>query len=96
MNKQGVTKDMVKDIEEFHPTTQVFQLPEVNNPEYGFTSLENVYTQDQVPIGLCSSYSTTVEDKGADEVYDATSTDKEIKRFCTLNLAAPLARRANG
>ena len=55
-----------------------------------------MYTYDQVPIALCSSYLRTVENKGAIEVYDATAKERDIKRFCTLNLVGPLKRKADG
>ena len=74
MNKRGVTGNMIETIREFHLATHVLQLSERNDSEYGFISPANVYTHDQVPIALCSSYIKTVDDKGADEVYDATAT----------------------
>ena len=38
----------------------------------------------------------TVGDKGIDEVYDATAKSSDVKRFCTLNLIAPLKQMADG
>ena len=90
INKRGVTGNMIDAIRDFHLATRVLQLSERNDSEYGFTSLANVYSHDQVPIALCSSYIKTVDDKGTDEVYDATAKRRDLKRFCSLNLFAPL------
>jgi len=96
MNKRGVTGNMIETIHKFHLATRVLQLSETNDSEYGFTSPANVYTHDQVPIALCSSYIKTVDDKGSDEVYDATAKGRDLKRFYSLNLCAPLRRMPDG
>ena len=90
INKSGVTGNMIDAICDFHPPTRVLQLSERNDSEYGFTYPANVYSHDQVPIALCSSYIKTIDGKGTDEVYDATAKGRDLKCFCSLNLFAPL------
>ena len=79
MNKKGVTKDMINSVRDFHLSTRIHQLLEENGPVYGYTSPENCYTHDQVPIALCSSYIKTVDTKGVDEVYDASAKGRDLK-----------------
>ena len=96
MNKKGSTSDMIVDVRGYHLRLRVLQLSGTSDPDYGLTSPTRVFTHDQVPISLCSSYAKTVDDKGADEIYDATAKERDIKRFCTLNLIAPLMRLPDG
>ena len=77
-------------ITNYHMATRAFQLSESNEEKWGYTTPEFVYSHDQVPIEMCSSLSKTVNDKGLAEVYDCVSRDKDAKRFCTLNLCAPM------
>ena len=79
----------------FHLSTRVLQLSVIRDRDYGFAS-PNVYTHDQVPIALCSSYTKTVDKKGVAEVYDGTAKSRDLKRFCTLNLYGPLERTEDG
>ena len=95
MNKIGLTGDLTGKVREFHLRTRVFQLSELKDPVYGYASPEYVYTHNQVPIALCSSYFKTVENKGAIEVYDVTAKERDIKCFCTLNLVGPLKGKVN-
>ena len=89
-NAAALKVDWIEKIEKYHLTVRALQLSEMNDPEYGFTKPEYVYTHDQVPIQLCASTATTIEDKGADEIYDCVGNEKDLKRFCSLNLAAPM------
>lgn len=49
-----------------------------------------VVNRDQVPISLCPSYATTVDETGVEVVIDATYDDAAVKRFATLNLFVPM------
>ena len=82
--------DWKKLISDYHMATRAFQLSEINDETWGYTGPECVYTHDQVPIALCSSHATTVNEKGQDEIYDCAGSDTDMKRFCTLNLCAPM------
>ena len=96
MNKKGKLVDIVGLIEEYHLCARVFQLSEINDPQFGFTSPEYAYSHDKVPLALCPSYLRTLDDKGVADVFDATSKANDLKRFCSLNLIAPLKRKADG
>ena len=96
MNKIGLTGDLTGKVQEFHLRTRVFQLYEIRDFVYGYGSQDYVYTYDQVHIVLCNSYVKTVKNKGAIEVYDATAKERDIKCFCTLNLAGHLKRKDSG
>ena len=96
INKKGVTGNMIEAVQQFHRKTRVLQLSERNGSVDGLTSSSNAYTHDQVPIALCSSYTKMVDSKGVDEVYDATAKGRDLKRFCSLNVYAPLKRMADG
>ena len=58
--------------------------------------MANIHTHDQFPIALSLSYLKTVDTKFIGEVFDATANGRELKRFCSLNLFAPLERIAGG
>ena len=89
-NAAALKVDWIEKIEKYHLTVRALQLSEMNDPEYGFTKPEYVYTHDQVPIQLCASTATTIDDKGADEIYVCVVNEKDLKRFWTLNLLAPM------
>ena len=42
-------------------------------------------------MALCSSYSTTLDDKNKDVIWDSTYDSEDTKRFCTLNLTIPMS-----
>ena len=69
------------------------QLSQLNDPVYGLTSPDYVFSHDQVPIELCQKHDKTIDSKGVQEVYDATSKSSDTKRFCTLNLFVPMTLR---
>ena len=48
------------------------------------------------PLLCFRGYAKTVDTKGIREVYDATANGRDLKRFCSLNLFAPLQRTADG
>ena len=85
--EKGHATDLVRD---FHIDTRAFQLQEINDDVYGLTHPTNVYNLDQVPIVLLPSSTTTVEARGAKEVYDGIGKGCDMKRFCTLNLIVPM------
>ena len=64
--------------------TRVFQrkVPEVRETM--------VFNRDQVPVAMAASYSTTIDDKSNDVIWDATFDSEDVKRFCTLNLTIPM------
>ena len=72
-------------IKEYHLDMRVFQLSEVNNPKYGFASLETIYSHDLVPLDLYPSYLQTLDGTRAIEILNATSKSNALKRFCLLN-----------
>ena len=47
-------------------------------------------------MALASSYSTTIDDKNKDAIYDATFDAGDTKPFCTLNLIIPMETAAAG
>lgn len=49
-----------------------------------------VYNHDQVPLQLASSASFSVDDTGADVVWDSITKSSDCKRFATLNLTIPM------
>ena len=51
---------------------------------------ERVFNRDQVPIALASSYSTTIDEKNKEVIWDSTYDSGDVKRFCTLNLTIPM------
>ena len=96
MNKKGATPKMMNDIQEFHTDCRAFQLSAMNDTSYGLTSPEYVYSHDQVPLELADSNKKTLDVRGVDEVYNAVSSDADMKRFCTLNLFVPMKTRDDG
>ena len=93
---QASSEDMMSAIADFHVKTRVLQLSSIHDPQFGLTSKYNVYSHDQVPIGLADSNGTTVHDKGDYHVYDAVGKDTDTKRFCTLNLFGAMQYREDG
>ena len=81
---------------EFHTDCRAFQLSAMNDTSYGLTSPEYVYSHDQVPLELADSNKKTLDVRGVDEVYNAVSSDADMKRFCTLNLFVPMKTRDDG
>ena len=71
-------------ITKFFLDTRVFQQ---SVPDIAPT---NVYNCDQVHMALADSYSTTIDDKNKDVIWDATYDAEDVKRFCTLNLIIPM------
>ena len=49
-----------------------------------------------MPLNLAKPGATTVDDTGAEEIYDATSKDNDVKRFATLGLCVPMKPREDG
>ena len=94
-NKKGTLPEKMNATLEFHTRIRVKQLSKINDPVYGLTSPEYVYSHDQVPIELTDKNDNTVESKGAIEVFDAIGNDSDVKRFCTLNLFGPMKLRAD-
>ena len=43
-----------------------------------------------MPLEACPKHQSTIETFGAEEVYDATGTSSDTKRFATLNLFSPM------
>ena len=83
------SKDSLEAITRSLLNTRVFQqeVPEVRETM--------VFNRDQVPMALARSYSTTVDDKNNDVIWDATFDSEEVKRFCTLNLTIPMSVEDN-
>ena len=86
----GVTAAYLAEAEKYHMRLRALQLSGDSCPIYGIASRHYVYSHDQVPIELCPKRESTVDTKGATEIYDGTSKSSEEKRFCTLNLSAPM------
>ena len=83
--KRNMTEDEIIDaITGFFLDTRVFQLKNSDIAAFG------VFNRDQVPMALASSYSTTIDDKNRDVIYDATFNAGDTKRFCTLNSVIPM------
>ena len=89
----GLTPELIEKIHEYHMKNCVLQLLQLNDPVYGLTSPDYVFSHDQVPIELCQKHDKTIDSKGVQEVYDATSKSSDTKRFCTLNLFVPMTLR---
>ena len=49
-----------------------------------------VFNKDQVPIALSPTYSSNVENKGEEYVYDSVGNENDFRRFCTLYLEIPI------
>lgn len=96
MNKKGGEAELLKTTAVFHTELRALQLSETNDPTYGMTSPHYVYSHDQVPIKLCNKAEKTINTKGVTEVYDATTSSFDCKRFCTLNLFVPMEPRDDG
>ena len=86
MNKKGETANMMEEIQNYHLQMRALQLSQMNDDNFGLTHPFYVYSHDQVQIELADQNEKTIETKGVGEVYDAVSTDTNLKRFCTLNL----------
>lgn len=83
------SKDSILAITDFFLTTRIFQ------NQFPGISQELVFNRDQVPIALAPSYSSTIDEKNNDVIWDATYDAAETKRFCTLNLIIPMTVRAD-
>ena len=93
----GMKKKIMKNMEnlrasivEFHLNTRALQLSVINDPVWGYTSPYCVFNRDQVPIALCASTNTTIDDTGIEYVWDGMGDEGEDKRFCSLNLTIPM------
>ena len=86
-NLNAVKPDWLTTFESFYFKTHALQSSQVNHLRWGFTEPFFVCTLDQIPIALCPSHVTTVEHKGVTDVYDCANTNKDVYRFCNLNLA---------
>ena len=83
------SEDTVAAITKFFLDTRVLQsqLPDLNQ--------ERVFNRDQVPMALASSYSTTIDEKNKEVIWDSTYDSGDVKRFCTLNLTIPMVVSAD-
>ena len=79
------TADTIATITNFLLNTRVFQLSVPSLPE------TRIYNRDQVPMALAAQYSSTLDDKNKEVIWDATYDSADVKRFCTLNLTIPMA-----
>ena len=72
--------DTINSITNFFLDTRVFQ--------HRFPNIRptNVFNRDEVPMALASAYSSTIDDKNKDVIWDSTFDDNDTKRFCSLNL----------
>ena len=52
--------------------TKALQTSEMNDPDYGYASPYEVFNRDQVPICLASSWAKTVDNMGAEVIWDST------------------------
>ena len=93
INRKGTLPERLEKAHEFHVRMRTRQLSEINDPVFGWTSPFYLMTHDQVPIELCDSNGSTIDDKGAIEIYDAVGKDSDAKRFCTLNLYGSMLLR---
>ena len=82
MNKLGNKESWKILTSEFHMETRAFQLSLSNDNIFSFTS--------QVPVALCSSNVTILDDKGQREIYDYSGKDKDVKQLYTLNVYDPM------
>ena len=41
-------------------------------------------------MALADSYSTTIDEKNKDVIWDASYNSSDVQRFCTLNLTIPM------
>ena len=80
---------------DFHLNTRALQQSRVNDSVYGYCSPFSVKNRDQIPICLAASYAKTVDDTGAEVIWDSTKNDSDEKRFCTLDLEIPMKVKAD-
>ena len=76
--------DSIGAITKFWLDTRVFQISASE------VSSNQVFNRDQVPMALADSFSTTIDEKNKDVIWDATYDSSDVKRFCTLNLTIPM------
>ena len=88
----GVTPDLMEKIQNYHIGTRAFQLSEIKDPVYGFTSPKVVFSHNQVPLELLDKNEITIDNLGVDDVYDSVGKDEDSKRFCTLNLFGAMGK----
>ncbi len=88
--------EMMSAIADFHIKTRVLQLSSIHDTNFGFTSPENVFSHDQVPLELSDSGGKSVHMKGDYHVYDSVGKGSDTKRFCTLNLFGAMQHREDG
>ena len=66
------------------------------DPTWGRTPPEGVFNRDQVPLALASEHSRNIDTTGNDVIWDSTSDDQDVKRFCTLNLTLVMRALPDG
>ena len=85
-NNLGITQQHIETISDYHLNMRALKLSEIRDPVWGYTSPYYVFTHDQFPLELAAKNEKTIDNKGEDEIYDASTKDADVKRFCTLNL----------
>jgi hypothetical protein len=67
----------------------------VRDPVWGITTPAHAFNEDEVPTVLADSHSATVDEKGAEVVWDATSDKGDTARFCTTSLTLGMETHMN-
>ena len=81
--------DSIAAITKFYLDTRAFQRTDPG------IAWERVFNRDQVPMALADSYSSTIDEKNRDVIWDATFDSADVKRFCSLNLTIPMSAEAD-
>jgi len=79
-----------KVLSDFHLRTRILQESKSSDEKFGYCRPEGVFTHEEIPLQLASKSAFSVDETGADIVWDSVNKDSDIKRFCTLDLIVPM------
>jgi hypothetical protein len=77
-------------ISKFHLEQRVFQMSEINDVDFGYAPSWGVFNKDQVPLQCSSKMATTLNERGANFIWNVLWNPDEKYRFATMNLTVPM------